>query len=64
MVFNGKSIPLKTERLKIAFKKLENHQGLIEEAEIQKGDSSALIKLYLTFSDILDDTQLVVKKEK
>jgi hypothetical protein len=49
-------VPLKSERLKIIFKRVENHLELIEENK-KKGQSNLgeLIKSYLQFVNILDD---------
>jgi len=61
-------VPLKTERLRATFKKVENHSNELQEQEkeiVLKGGSPAeLIKNYLNFVNILDDALFVIKKEK
>jgi hypothetical protein len=60
ITFNGKNIPLKSERLRLIFKKVENHTALMKSLE----KDSDLIKNQLLFVNILDDAQIVIKKEK
>ena len=73
--FGSKNIPLKTERLKAAFKKLQGHQNEIETKEKALFEAkqaskpigeviSDLIKSYLKLADIIDETQAVIKKDK
>lgn len=62
ITYNGKSIPLKSDRLKGAFKKVENQQDVINTQE-SSGDKD-LIANYLKFANILDDAILVIKKDK
>ena len=68
ITLSGRSVPLKTERLRATFKKVENHSNELQEQEkelVQKGGSPAeLIKNYLNFVNILDDALFVIKKEK
>lgn len=69
-----KNIPLKSERLRQTFKRIETHSSLLEDLEKasdisdQSSDSlqkiGELIKSYLKFADIIDDAQSVIKKEK
>lgn len=68
ITLSGRSVPLKTERLRATFKKVENHSNELQEQEkeiVLKGGSPAeLIKNYLNFVNILDDALFVIKKEK
>jgi hypothetical protein len=60
VTFNGKNIPLKSERLRLTFKKVENHLALLKSLDKE----SELIKNQLLFVNILDDAQIVIKKER
>ena len=72
----SKRIPLKSERLKQTFKKIESHTNSMEELEKsldskkkkqqenQQTKIGELIKGYLKLVDIIDDAQSVIKKEK
>lgn len=67
----SKRIPLKSERLKQTFKKIETQTNALEELEKSldpSGQDQAkigeLIKGYLKLVDIIDDAQSVIKKEK
>jgi len=55
----GKTIPLKSERLKQVFKRVENHL-----AELNDPEGKDKINNYLRFANTLDDAELVIKKEK
>jgi hypothetical protein len=53
VTYNGKSIPLKSERLRMAFKKVENH---LDQLQNQSSlDNKEQIQNYLKFANILDD---------
>jgi hypothetical protein len=70
VVHNGKKIPLKSDRLKAAFKKVESQVAGISELEIQiqakklEGKEQELIGRYQDMMNVLDDAQVVVKKER
>ena len=78
VTFGSKSIPLKSERLKQTFKKVESQSATITQLEKDlfdaksakksdaavQGISGELIKQYLKLADIIDDSQLIIKKEK
>ena len=58
----NKNIPLKSERLKQTFKKIETHSSLLDDLEKSSDISNQsaekigeLIKNYLKFADIIDD---------
>jgi len=55
----GKTIPLKSERLKQVFKRVENHLS-----ELNDPEGKDKINNYLRFANTLDDAELVIKKEK
>jgi len=62
-------VPLKSERLRMIFKRVENFLNDIQEQEkaLQTKDGGSpqdLIKNYLNFVNVLDDAQVVIKKEK
>ena len=70
----SKKIPLKSERLKQAFKRIESQTNELEQLEksldatgqdaTNQQKIGELIKGYLILVDIIDDTQSVIKKEK
>jgi hypothetical protein len=66
--YNGKSIPLKTEKLKMIFKKVQNHLQDLEEFKLEAStEQSAVaqqVKAYLDFINILEDASFIIKKEK
>mmetsp|Transcript_35574 Transcript_35574/g.54369 ORF Transcript_35574/g.54369 Transcript_35574/m.54369 type:complete len:211 (-) Transcript_35574:749-1381(-) len=63
--YNGKKIPLKTERLKVIFKKVENFQADINSLKMElTGDKGSLVKKYLDFVNVLEDAQGVIKKDR
>lgn len=64
IVFNGKTIPLKSERIKIIFKKVENKLNDIQMKEKDCNVPQEIIKDYLDFMNILDDATLIIRKEK
>jgi hypothetical protein len=65
ITYNNKSIPLKTEKLKEVFKRVESHQNDIQEYwENSSFDPATQIKNYLQLVNILEDAALVIKKEK
>ena len=68
ITLSGRSVPLKTERLRTTFKKVENHLNELQEQEkelVLKGGSPAdLIKNYLNFVNTLDDALFVIRKDK
>ena len=55
----GKTIPLKSDRLKLVFKRVENHL-----AELNDPAGKDQVNNYLRFVNTLDDAQLVIRKEK
>eukprot|EP00347_Sterkiella_histriomuscorum_P021997 403332041 len=65
ITYNNKSVPLKTEKLKQVFKRVESHMHEIQEAwENTNFDAGTQIKNYLQLVNILEDAALVIKKEK
>ena len=61
ITFNGKNIPLKSERLRLVFKRVEIQLAQLNDPSKQNSDQ---ISNYLNFVNILDDAQLVIRKEK
>jgi hypothetical protein len=61
ITFNGKNIPLKSERLRLVFKRVEIQLSELNNPTKQNNDQ---ISNYLNFVNILDDAQSVIKKEK
>ena len=66
ITYNNKVIPLKTEKLRIVFKKVQSQmQDIQEYQQIQQGfEPGHLIKSYLQLVNVLEDASLVIKKEK
>ncbi len=72
ITYNNKTVPLKSERLKQVFKKVEfaNHEiqeyweKQNEKGEQGKFDTAVQIRNYLQLVNILEDAVLVIKKEK
>jgi len=63
--YNGKSIPLKSERLRQVFKRVENQLADLSDPNAAATQNhKELINNYLKFVNTLDDAQLVIKKEK
>ena len=66
--YNNKIIPLKTEKLKQVFKRVESQMQDIQEYSAGNSttqfESSHQIKNYLQLVNILEDASLVIKKEK
>jgi hypothetical protein len=61
--YNGKSIPLKSERLRLVFKKVENQLAELYDPANQS-DNKKTINNFLKFVNTLEDSQIVIKKEK
>ncbi len=75
ITYNNKTVPLKSERLKQVFKKVESHMHDIQEywdkANMDQAkdskkafDPTVQIRNYLLLVNILEDAVLVIKKEK
>lgn len=66
ITYNNKVIPLKTEKLRIVFKRVQSQmQDIQEYQQIQQGfEPGHLIKSYLQLVNVLEDASLVIKKEK
>ena len=66
--YNNKIIPLKTEKLKQVFKRVESQMQDIQEYSAGNSttqfESGHQIKNYLQLVNILEDASLVIKKEK
>ena len=69
--YNNKTVPLKSDRLKQVFKKVEGHLHEIEqywEKDALEGqnqfDATVQIRNYMQLVNILEDSSLVIKKEK
>ena len=60
--FGGKSIPLKSERLRLVFKRVENQATEIEQMTMSEPEKK--VQAYLKFVNVIDDAQIVIKKEK
>lgn len=63
--YNNKIIPLKTEKLRQVFKRVESHMQDIQEYSVGGSfEAGHQIKNYLQLVNILEDAALVIKKEK
>ena len=60
--YNGKSIPLKTDKLKAIFKKVEN--TLQDITQMTQANPTLVVKAYLDFINVLEDASFIIKKEK
>lgn len=61
--FGSKSIPLKSERLKQVFKKVEACSASVD--SLSRTDNIGdLMKEQLKYADVLDEAQIIIKKEK
>ena len=63
--YNNKIIPLKTEKLRLVFKRVQSQMQDIQEYQLQMNfEAGHQIKSYLQLVNILEDAALVIKKEK
>jgi hypothetical protein len=63
--YNSKTIPLKTEKLRLVFKRVHSLlQDIKEFAEGEAYEPGAQIKNYLSLVNYLEDAAMVIKKEK
>ena len=63
ITFNGKSVPLKTEKIRAVFKKIEESMHALNNSDSQMATEER-VKAYLQMVNLLDDSTLVIKKEK
>jgi uncharacterized lipoprotein YajG len=64
--YNNKIIPLKTEKLRLVFKRVQSQMQDIQEYQLlsQGFEAGHQIKSYLQLVNVLEDAALVIKKEK
>ncbi|CDW82493.1 signal recognition particle 68 kda protein [Stylonychia lemnae] len=65
ITYNNKTVPLKTDKLKQVFKRVETDMHNISEYwDSKEFEAGQQIKYYLNLVNILEDAALVIKKEK